>query len=295
MARWRNKQNDLGFDPLPLLSGKWAWQMTPVGGARGVMLVDGMKWDVVKPADPAIAGMTDEIPDCGFANQREYWVNGLKEGVTFALARDPVTRAEVKLSIQVYERRTIKAGFYRVKDPADSSRTGIDGATAKRICEDYHELDAHTILCDQSNIGLKFVDSKDVELSLGAKVDAEANFPRFKEIVNKNLITADFHVFLIWGDPQTKDGPGAALTYSSYRNICVFGDQMLTKHMPATLAHETGHYLGLEDLMHSDGSNLMSTKEGQTLSLIGKVNLDKMKVGIHLDKDQIETMRKGAP
>jgi len=246
----------LGFDPMPLLGGRGAFQMVPRGGARGVLLLDGPKHTLeMAPSSVGTPGKADfiEIP-VGTPNRREIWINGLEEGGAILAAKNPSTGMyDVKLECQVTLEWKKTVGFYILKDAAGRKSRMFTAAKALAMLNDAYEIIYH-----QTNVKLESAfnpdESFDVQADLGDTPMVKTTMERVEKLVT--FAAADFHVFLIWKmEDDALAIHGMTPLGVTVGAICLIKDT--DKDVGTILAHEAGHRFGLPSHNEQDPTNLM--------------------------------------
>ena len=257
-AKFTAKQAYHGFDgrkPQSAVHGPGLpWQMVPLDGARGVLLLNGPKLNVYS-LDPEVADLNEvSLPD---GKKREFWIRGKKKGKTIVFAEGPGT--VLRLNVEVCTKLELKLGFYRLIHKTDQTNTTCSQVKIKILpkADDIYRL--------QANIHLKHVRCKDLKipndfgdkyrgrgskiiLSELLKVLGKKNWPN-DEDASVILVPTELEI-----DHSQKEDLGGY--YAKSIQAVILEDLHPLTKMGKVLAHELGHHL-LGSGHLSDSTNLM--------------------------------------
>jgi hypothetical protein len=246
------------FEPLEAFHGfdkKQNWQMVPLGGSRGLRLLEGPDMDlVVWRRGGTIGGVTFDEVAVPMPGQREIWVQGHALGEYVLEAHDRGSgKIQAKADLEVLREREIKIAYFNVSDMAGHE-------TEFSQTPQLHKM-ANAILFPQANIkctslGLRWASASIANLGDSVDVDASSGILRS----SGSHESADLQVYFVWRIKSDEKGkpPPLGITLGG---VTLISPQPSIDGMAATLAHEIGHFavIGSKEPNHDMDSkeNLM--------------------------------------
>jgi hypothetical protein len=227
-----------GFDG----SGPTPWQMVPVGGWKLLRLFGRPGCVDLQSDTPNVASVT--FGDLGICV--EMYIRGLTPGTANIVAKD-ADGNESRLAVTVKPRRPVRTTFNFVSDNAGHRTTrqpDLDDLIAN----------INSIYIPQANVVFTLQGRRSVCIpqDLGKTIVTQRHsnpnppaWDHWPDIVQRKHANADFNVFFVWDlqfDDDTRDVD--ATTDDSGNCLC---EDVLGDSLSRTLAHESGHFLGLDD------------------------------------------------
>jgi len=256
----------LGFDD----HAEPRWQMVPLSGFRDVRLSP-VAGCTVFNMNPELADIEDKSLSSSSSVCR---IRGKNAGSGTLLAVH--AQGSSTLEYTVMHKKKIKVYFHFVHDSA-GHRPSRPPADVKMLLDG-----ANFILGHQANIWLEFTGVNPylyVNRDLGAKVcmlnsvDSIYKPLDTRDALKPYDVPGAFNVFLVWsaalGLLQCFSVPGAGAIRAGTATECVLGDTARAD----TLAHEVGHWLGLEhDDYHGDALMAPGTvRSGTKMTKLGSI------------------------
>lgn len=250
-ARFVQHDRLMGFDPNAGFPGQ-AWQMVPRGGTRDVHL-DGAAGFTVRSMIPQTATIRELTP--ATAQRRTFRISGLTTGTCHI---DAWSASEWKrLYVSVLPKKTIKLTFHYVHDIAGHGTRRSEGE------ENGLMLQAYRILGAQANVWPeveRVVPRVELQHDLGTVVCDDAGSGDDLILANATLLSYPncLNVFFVHEFERTAarctdahngiDTTNATTYLRRGVSICLLEDNVTNE----TLAHEIGHYLGVDHSANTD-------------------------------------------
>ena len=257
------------------------WQMVPVNGDRYVALRDGAGLTVASNA-PAVLTASEiarrAIPSGDERqalqpNDRIFKLRGASKGNAKLQAKNGAGVTVVELEVDTKDRKTVRVTFNFVRDSAGHHTKRASASAAHWVNT------MNYIYSGQANINpiLRLTRSRAATVDLGPQVmwtsGADSEWDTVTALGDAG---ADMNYFLVWEYEQdatpTVDNTDAGTLAAN----CIFEDKA-GKQIGVTMAHEMGHYLGVDD--HYNAASKIDLMYGIT---------DQR--GINLRKSDVNTM-----
>jgi hypothetical protein len=254
-------QQNLGFEQT--VPGGLPWQMVPLGGSRGVLLVDAPGNEL--RASQLFGGDSFTFSEAGdsVSARREIWVQGRKPG-RYELQVISLNGPTViySLFVEVFAERAVKVAFYFL--PGVERRFDVDLLTRA----------VNEIWFGPANVSIK---------SLGAwgnESGETIDLPRQINIVEAvgklreygNHASAQWLVYFGWtiASEDKTNSNGTTIGDQTLIDLGRFNSGQIKK-LAQTVAHELGHMISLPDPSHDEKkSDLMfhlSTHDGSNITI----------------------------
>ncbi len=233
------------------------WQMVPArGGEKRIRLLDAEGLDVVS-TQPQVCTLTEVPPVNTLPGAREFVLKGDLRGRSFIQARKG-GRLFTQLQVGVKARKRVRVSFHFVRDR-------VGHATTRNPAQlDEWVRKANDILIPQANVEIvkHNVFNTLINQNLGPvvrfRLDASGNFAANDEwhvVTAKADRTAELNVFFVW-EYEQDDTPAIDNTAAGTLESNILFEDNLPRPAESTLAHEVGHFLGVDE--HSaEGQDLL--------------------------------------
>ena len=261
MARFTNKDSQLGFDP-GAGGAEPPWQMVPLGGARGIKLHDAKGMDIVIGPD---GGST--APDGGLiysetpisAAHREIWLQGRAVGAYSVRAVDGTGVIRGRMAAAVFSERLVKIAYYFLP--------GVPRWDTNRLTSL-----ANDILFLQANVRLEVVgvwgNENGESISLPPQIDIEEPAQRTALWDYGQNWAANLLVYFGWTIKTTRKTRTNGVSLGNKILLDGYNRKITeVRSMAHTLAHEIGHFVSNGNGASHDSrpTDLMYDTIGRTL------------------------------
>lgn len=260
------------------------WQMVPHNGTRYIIARDAAAMSFTC-TNTARVNMTEiaraDLPSGNRplqGNDRILKLEGKAAGSANVLMKDAAGTVIKTLEMDVKRKKTVNISFNFVRDNAGHTTARSTASAAGWVAGMHH------IFFGQSNIAIRLKTSRRVTVAqnLGAEVTFTSHIPaappgshEWPVVTATGDGAADMNFFLVWEyeqDLTAGDGADAGALGAD----CIFEDAAGTQ-ISETMAHETGHFLGV-------GDHYVAARSRELMYGITDTR------GVHLPKAHVNTM-----